>query len=210
MKRRLFATFVFLTVAATFAALTSWILTPGDASAETVYVTTPVAPLGYFPPVRAAIASNVDLTATSTTMDGITIKTGDRILVMGQTNTTANGIYVCTTYSDAAPFCALVRAPSAKLSSQMLAGSIVTVTDGTIYKSTTWRLTFSAGADASSEAGIIVGNSGIGWEPIAVPAVAPTAANMPCTAGALRVAANWLYVCTAANTWTRILADASF
>jgi hypothetical protein len=206
MKRYILPLVVFATVAAFFAALTS-ALWPGAANADSVYVTTPGAPLGWFPPVRCYIDSNVTLTSVSTTCDGLTLVAGDRVLANAQTDTTAIGLYIVgtvTTTDAGASVAPLTRAPSAKLSSQLLAGSMVVVTSGTKYAGTLWQLTFSASADASNEAGIIVGNSPLRFVGRSVLMTAPGDAGSPtCMPGEMRAAAGYVYVCTTADHWQR-------
>lgn len=170
------------------------------------YVTTPGAPLGWFPPVRAARSSNCALTGCSTTMDSVTVVEGDRVLLFGQTDGTQNGIYIVGVVDGGvAP---LVRAPSATLSSQLLTGSMVTVTSGTIWGGTIFALSFTTGADASSDTGIIVGNSSLTWSPKTLGTTAPTTPSTACGVGETRTASGVLYLCSAANTWTVVNARA--
>jgi len=132
-------------------------------------------------------------------------------LVNGQTDGTQDGIYVVTAYSDGAATCVLTRASSAKNSNQMLTGSMVTVTEGTVYAKTVWMLTFAAGADAGNDgSAAIVGNSTFKWlSRSTIPAAPGTTgvSSVACSTGEQRMAAGALYICTGSNFWQKIPAN---
>jgi hypothetical protein len=76
--------------------------------------------------VRAASSANVNLTAPGAAIDGITMSTGDRILLTGQTLPEENGIYIWN--GAATP---VTRAPDASTGSELLS-AIVAVDEGTL------------------------------------------------------------------------------
>lgn len=69
---------------------------PADASTKG-YVDAVAAGLTYLAPVLAASTSNIANLSGTTTIDGISVKVGDRVLLMSQTDATQNGIYVVQT-----------------------------------------------------------------------------------------------------------------
>jgi hypothetical protein len=86
--------------------------------------------------VRAASTANVSLAAPGTTLDGVTLASGDRILLLAQTTGSQNGIYVWT--GSAA---ALTRATDADASAEVTGGMAVTVTEGTVNADKVFVLT---------------------------------------------------------------------
>lgn len=75
--------------------------------------------------VRAASTANVSLASPGATLDGVTLVTGDRVLLKNQTAGAENGIYVWT--GSAA---ALTRATDADSSAELVGASVL-VTEGT-------------------------------------------------------------------------------
>ena len=88
----------------------------------------------YKTPVKAASTENVSLTATTLTLDGITLIAGDRVLLKDQTTGTQNGIY------NFFPG-ALVRAADADSSGDLEAGTAVIVEDGATNRDMLFVLT---------------------------------------------------------------------
>lgn len=85
--------------------------------------------------VRVATTANVALTgATTTTIDGVTLEAGNRILVKNQTTGSENGIYVFATG-------AWSRATDADTSAKVSSGLFVFVEEGTINSDSGWVLT---------------------------------------------------------------------
>lgn len=85
--------------------------------------------------VRVATTANGTFSTAfdnGSTIDGITLTTGDRILIKDQTDFTQNGIYVVP--SSGSP----TRATDADAGSE-LASCLVTVREGTANKHTTWK-----------------------------------------------------------------------
>lgn len=83
--------------------------------------------------VRAVSLSNITLSAPQT-IDGVSLISGDRVLVAGQTTGSANGIYVVQAG-------AWTRATDADTSAEVTAGLAVFVEEGTVYADTGWVLT---------------------------------------------------------------------
>lgn len=92
--------------------------------------------LDWKPSVRVATTSNVTLTAPGATIDGVTMAAGDRVLLMGQTTASQNGIY---TWSAAGS--TLVRAVDADSSAEVSSGMATTSTEGTANGDKAWILT---------------------------------------------------------------------
>lgn len=86
--------------------------------------------------VRVATAANLTLTAPGATIDGVTMAAGDRVLLMGQTTASQNGIYTW-----AAAGSALVRATDADNSAEVTSGMATTATEGTTNGDKAWILT---------------------------------------------------------------------
>lgn len=105
-------------------------------------------------PVRMAAASNVTRSGTGTTIDGITPVVGDRVLLMGQTAATENGIYVVASG-------AWARAADAATGTDLI-GAAVVVGSGTVYKDTTWLCTNDV---------LTLGSTAVVWAPLGVPEV---------------------------------------
>lgn len=76
--------------------------------------------------VRVGTQSNITLSAPGSTIDGITMVSGDRVLVKAQSTPSQNGIYV---YNGAAA--AMTRASDANSTTTLTAGSFVFIEEGT-------------------------------------------------------------------------------
>jgi hypothetical protein len=77
-------------------------------------------------PVKAASTANVSLTAPGATLDGVTLVSGDRILLKDQTTAADNGLYVWT-----GPSATLTRATDADTGSE-ISQAAVFVMEGTV------------------------------------------------------------------------------
>lgn len=82
--------------------------------------------LDWKPSARAASTTNVNLASPGTTLDGVTLVSGDRILLKDQTTGSQNGLYTWTASASA-----LVRTPEADSSAEVTAGMAVSITEGT-------------------------------------------------------------------------------
>lgn len=98
--------------------------------------------MAYVPPhtgdykssVRVVATANVPLAAPGSTLDGVTLASGDRLLLTGQTNAAQNGVYVWT-----GPLVALTRARDADTAKELNTGAQVPVEEGSAA-GTTWVL----------------------------------------------------------------------
>jgi len=97
------------------------------------YVDSLVEGLNWKDNVRAASTSNVNINSPGSTIDGVTLNVGDRILLKDQTNPKENGIYIFNGATNP-----LTRAPDANTASELI-NAIVIVDEGTSNAGTAWR-----------------------------------------------------------------------
>jgi hypothetical protein len=95
--------------------------------------------------VRVATTANITLSGLQT-IDGVSLSTGDRVLVKDQTNPAQNGIYNSTGS-------AWVRATDFDTSAKVTPGAFTFVESGTVNADSGWVLT--------SDAGIVLGTSSL-------------------------------------------------
>lgn len=106
--------------------------------------------------VRGLVPSNVTSLASFTVTgnaydDGLTYVAGDRVLLAGQTTAADCGVYVVgTVTSTTAP---LTRAADMPAGLALPNGSIVEVTEGTVFKNSTWKST------ATTAGGAVIGTN---------------------------------------------------
>ena len=86
--------------------------------------------------VRAATVGNVALAAPGAAIDGITLASGDRILVKDQTAPAENGVYVYATATTP-----MVRAADADQDAEVKTALYVFVNEGVAQQNTGWLLT---------------------------------------------------------------------
>jgi hypothetical protein len=129
-------------------------------------------------PVRAASTATVTLATPGATLDGVTLLTGDRILLKNQTNQAENGIYVWT---GAATL--LTRSTDADTASDFVFGWIVYVREGLTNSATHWVYTQATiptlGTTSLSFAGIGTGSGAIGPQGVPGPPGAVTVIGAP-------------------------------
>jgi hypothetical protein len=101
-------------------------------------------------PARAASTGNVSLTAPGTTIDGVTLNSGDRILLKNQTAGAENGIYTWT--GSAAT---LTRTNDADTGTELNPGTAVTVTEGTVNADKIYAII--------SDAAVTIGTTSTTW-----------------------------------------------
>jgi hypothetical protein len=94
-----------------------------NATAEGLHVHTAVA---------VATTENIELSPAPTSIDGVTLSEGTRVLVKDQTNKSQNGIYVVDEEGD------LVRASDHDTATEVRSGDFVFVTGGTTQSATGW------------------------------------------------------------------------
>jgi hypothetical protein len=89
---------------------------------------------------RALASTNITLTGGApSSVDSVALSAGNRVLVIGQSNKTQNGLYqvsVLGTGSNGT----WVRTSDTDTAGELEAGAIVMVTEGTVYKDTQWKL----------------------------------------------------------------------
>jgi hypothetical protein len=111
--------------------------TAGTDAATKNYVDNTVAGLAWKDSVRVLVQSNVNIASPGTTLDGVTMATGDRVLLIGQTTGSQNGPYVFNGSGSA-----MTRATDADTAAE-LGGMAVFVEEGT-SADTAWTLTTNA------------------------------------------------------------------
>jgi hypothetical protein len=89
-------------------------------------------------PVRAASTATVTLATPGTTLDGVTLAVGDRVLLKNQSSGLQNGIY---TWAGAATL--LVRTPDADAAADFVHGFLVYAREGTANAGTYWTYSTS-------------------------------------------------------------------
>jgi len=96
--------------------------------------------IDYKQATRVVTVTDVTLTGGApNNVDGVTLSLNDRVLVTGQTDPTQNGIYVITTLGSGANG-TWARSNDTNETGELLAGTIVMVTEGVIYADTQWKL----------------------------------------------------------------------
>lgn len=104
-------------------------------AANKVYVDNVAQGLTWKEAARAASTGNVSLTTPGATLDGVTLATGDRLLLKNQTAGAENGIYVFDTAGTA-----LVRTIDFNTSAKVTPGSALSVAEGSVNVDSTYVL----------------------------------------------------------------------
>ena len=96
-------------------------------------------------PVRVATTANIATLSggAPSTLDGIALAAGDRILVKDQTTASQNGLYVVATLGTGSNG-TWTRATDSDVSSEIVAGMLVVVAEGDVAADTIWELTTNA------------------------------------------------------------------
>lgn len=100
--------------------------------------------------VRAVAVTNINTSSPGTAIDGVTLATGDRVLLTAQTTGSQNGIY---DFNGSAA--ALTRSADANDDTELRPGTQVFVSEGTTYDNSTWQLT--------TNGPIVVGTTSLTW-----------------------------------------------
>jgi len=100
------------------------------------YVDQAIQGLSWKEPTRVATTANITLSGAAT-IDGVTLVSGDRVLVKNQTNPAQNGIYDVNTAG------AWFRSGDADADTDLI-GAAVFVSEGTTYADTAWVMTTNA------------------------------------------------------------------
>lgn len=93
---------------------------------------------------RVATTANINLSSAPSSIDGVTLSNGDRVLVKDQTSAAQNGIYVFNGTGNA-----MTRSLDANTADE-LEQAVTTIEEGTVNAGTTWRQTqvnFTLGTD---------------------------------------------------------------
>lgn len=118
--------------------------TAAQDAATKAYVDSAIEGLAWKDSVRVSTQGNIDLSSPGATIDGITMSSGDRVLVRAQTTTADNGIYI---WNGAAV--AMTRSLDASTAAE-LEQAITTVEEGTnagsSYRQTSVNFTLGSGA----------------------------------------------------------------
>jgi hypothetical protein len=97
--------------------------------------------IDYKQATRVITVSNVTLSGGAPSqVDGVSLSLDDRVLVTGQSNAAQNGIYLVDTVGSGSNG-TWVRSNDTNSTGELLAGTIVMVTEGTVYHDTQWKLT---------------------------------------------------------------------
>lgn len=86
--------------------------------------------------VRVASTTNINIASPGTTIDGVTLANGDRVLLKDQSTGSENGIYDFNGSSSA-----LTRSGDADSSTEMKPGTQTFVSEGSVNGNTTWQIT---------------------------------------------------------------------
>lgn len=96
---------------------------------------------GYKQAVRAVADSNILFNGSApSTVDGVTLSSGNRILLTAQTNPIDNGLYQVQTVGTAQNG-TWIRSTDANETGEIEAGMLVMATEGTVYADSLWKLT---------------------------------------------------------------------
>jgi hypothetical protein len=96
--------------------------------------------IDYKQATRVVTVTDITLTGGApNNVDGVTLSLNDRVLVTGQSDPTQNGIYIITTLGSGANG-TWARSNDTNATGELLAGTIVMVTEGIIYADTQWKL----------------------------------------------------------------------
>jgi len=97
--------------------------------------------IDYKQATRVVTISNITLAGSApSSVDGVSLSLNDRILVTGQSTASQNGIYYVTTVGTGSNG-TWARSQDTNSTGELLGGTIVMVTEGTVYADTQWKLT---------------------------------------------------------------------
>jgi len=96
--------------------------------------------IDYKQATRVVTTTNINLSGSAPSqVDGVTLSHNDRVLVTGQTTGNQNGIYYVTTLGSGSNG-TWSRSTDSNQTGELLAGTIVMVTEGSVYADTQWKL----------------------------------------------------------------------
>ena len=97
--------------------------------------------IDYKQATRVVTVSNITLNGGAPNqVDGVNLTTKDRVLVTGQSTASQNGIYFVSTVGSGSDGI-WVRSSDTDVTGELLSGTVVMVTEGTVYADTQWKLT---------------------------------------------------------------------
>jgi len=97
--------------------------------------------IDYKQATRVITVTNITLSGGAPNqVDSVNLSQNDRVLVIGQSTASQNGIYLVQTLGSGSNG-TWVRTSDTDVSGELLAGTIVMVTEGTVYHDTQWKLT---------------------------------------------------------------------
>lgn len=152
-------------------------------AANKAYVDLVAAGLAWRTPCRVASTANITVATPGSTIDGVSLSNGDRVLLKNQTTASQNGIYV---FNGSAT--AMTRAVDT-----IQAGTVVPVTEGTVNADSTFFVT--------TDNPITVGTTAITFSPFKVPLGFSTGNGLLYSAAVLSLVLN--------STWSGLALDAS-
>ena len=96
--------------------------------------------IDYKQATRAVTTTNITLSGGAPSqVDGVTLSHNDRVLVTGQTTASQNGIYYVVTLGSGSNG-TWSRSTDSNQTGELLAGTIIMVTEGIVYADTQWKL----------------------------------------------------------------------
>lgn len=129
------------------------------------------------PSARAASTANVVVASglvTTTVVDGVTLTTGDRVLLKNQTTATENGLYVVP-----------AAGAASRTTDTLTANSFVFVEEGTVNADTQWMIT--------NNGAIVIGTTSISWAQFGAPgSVSGTTNRITASAGVIDISAAYV------------------
>lgn len=112
--------------------------------------------IDYKQSVRVLTDTNITLSGGAPAeVDGVVLSAQDRVLVIGQNTASQNGLYVVVTAGSGSNG-TWQRSQDAAATGELLAGTIVMVTEGTVYADTQWKLV--------TNNPIVIGTTALTWE----------------------------------------------
>jgi|688.fasta_scaffold00286_11 hypothetical protein len=96
--------------------------------------------IDYKQATRVVTTANITLSGGAPSqVDGVTLSNNDRVLVTGQTTASQNGIYYVDTLGSGSNG-TWVRSNDNNQTGELLAGTVIMVTEGVVYADTQWKL----------------------------------------------------------------------
>lgn len=91
-------------------------------------------------PINNGVKATFTYATGALTIDSVAVLVNDRVLLVGQTNGNENGIYVCTVQGATGVAAVLTRAGDLQCSEQVLLGSYISVSAGTVHGGASYTL----------------------------------------------------------------------